>query len=107
VMPAPSQMFFDTAVYLTFVADCRAAGITAPIMPGLMVIQSYAGFKRMTAFCRSRVPAWIWETLNAAKVGRAGAAPSAPSRVIAELQAVPPPPTAALRCRGCRMRTRR
>jgi methylenetetrahydrofolate reductase (NADPH) len=61
-------MFFDTAVFLSFVKDCRAAGITVPIMPGLMVIQSYAGFKRMTAFCRSRVPTWVWETLDGVKV---------------------------------------
>jgi len=62
-----TQMFFDTAVFLTFQADCRAAGITVPIMPGIMVIQSYAGFKRMAAFCKSRVPAWVWETMDAVK----------------------------------------
>ena len=62
-------MFFDTSVYLTFVKDCRAAGIMVPIMPGIMVIQSYAGFKRMAAFCKSRVPSWVWETMDAAKVG--------------------------------------
>ena len=28
------QMFFDTDVFVQFVKDCRAAGITVPIMPG-------------------------------------------------------------------------
>ena len=30
-----TQMFFDNAVYFKFVDDCRAAGITVPIVPGL------------------------------------------------------------------------
>lgn len=62
-----TQMFFDVDVFTQFVADCRAAGITVPIVPGIMVIQAYGGFKRMTAFCRSRVPAWIVDALAAVK----------------------------------------
>ena len=42
------------------------------MIAGIMVIQTYAGFKRMSAFCKSRVPAWIWETLNAVKVREGG-----------------------------------
>ena len=29
-------------------AKCRAVGITVPIIPGIMPIQNYTGFKRMT-----------------------------------------------------------
>jgi len=130
-------MFFDVDVYLTFLADCRAHGITVPIMPGavsrvcwrivqltrsrarciiaaawprhgasspqhgpgsndacpnprftalaphcaagvtlppnthalagLMLIQSYAGFKRMVVFCKSRVPSFLHDQLDAVK----------------------------------------
>lgn len=62
-----TQMFFDVEVFLQFVRDCRAAGITVPIMPGLMLIQNYGGFNRMSAFCKSRVPAALRASLDAIK----------------------------------------
>ena len=61
-------MFFDVPLFFKFVADCRAVGITCPIVPGIMVIQNYGGFKRMTAFCKSRVPKAIYDALDAVKV---------------------------------------
>lgn len=62
-----TQMFFDVSVFESFVKACREAGIEAPILPGLMVIQAYGGLKRMTSFCKSRVPAAIWEKLDPVK----------------------------------------
>jgi 5,10-methylenetetrahydrofolate reductase len=47
-------MFFDVEVYIQFVADCRAAGIGCPIVPGIMLISKYPGFKRMTTMCKVR-----------------------------------------------------
>lgn len=51
-----TQMVFDPEVYDIFVKDCRAVGINVPILPGIMCISAYGGFKRMTTFCKSRVP---------------------------------------------------
>lgn len=51
-----SQLFYDVNVFLQFVKDCRAAGITVPILPGIMPILKYGGFKRMTFLCKTRVP---------------------------------------------------
>ena len=62
-----TQMFFDGNVFLQFVKDCRAIGINCPILPGIMVIQSYGGFNRMVAFCKSRVPAHVRAALDAVK----------------------------------------
>jgi methylenetetrahydrofolate reductase (NADPH) len=50
-----TQMFFDVEVYDHFVKACRAAGINVPIIPGIMCISNYGGFKRMIKFCKTRV----------------------------------------------------
>ena len=62
-----TQMFFEAAVFLQFVKDCRAAGITVPIQPGIMLIQSYPGFIRMVDLCKSRVPQPLKDSLEAVK----------------------------------------
>jgi methylenetetrahydrofolate reductase (NADPH) len=62
-----TQMFFDSAVFLQFVKDCRGAGINVPIVPGIMLIQNYAGFNRMIAFCKSRVPTEVRTALDEVK----------------------------------------
>ncbi|HTO07449.1 MAG TPA: methylenetetrahydrofolate reductase [NAD(P)H] [Myxococcota bacterium] len=51
-----TQLFFDNADYFAFVARARAAGITAPIVPGIMPIVSSASIRRMTALCGARLP---------------------------------------------------
>jgi len=62
-----TQMFFDTEVFLQFVRDCRAVGIAVPIQPGVMLVQSYGGFVRMTELCKSRVPVEVQSALEAVK----------------------------------------
>ena len=57
-------MFFDTKVFVSFVAACRAAGINVPILPGLMLIQNAKGFGRMTGFCSTRVPEDVARHMN-------------------------------------------
>jgi len=62
-----TQMFFEAAVFLQFVKDCRAAGIHVPIQPGIMLVQSYPGFVRMIDLCKSRVPQALKDSLEAVK----------------------------------------
>lgn len=51
-----TQMFFDVEVYGIFIKNCRNCGINVPIVPGIMCIANYGGFKRMIKFCKTRVP---------------------------------------------------
>eukprot|EP00884_Botryococcus_braunii_P012198 jgi/Botrbrau1/2097/Bobra.0093s0005.1 len=62
-----TQLFYDTDRFLKFVEDCRAIGITAPILPGIMPIMTYGGFKRMTGFCKTYVPPEILAKLEEIK----------------------------------------
>jgi len=62
-----TQMFFDTKVFGTFVKDCRKWGIDCPIVPGLMCINAYGGFAKMTKFCKTRVPAELKAKMDSIK----------------------------------------
>jgi len=62
-----TQLFYDVELFLKFVADCRSIGIRCPIVPGLMPIQTYAGFQRMTGFCKTYVPPEVAATLEGIK----------------------------------------
>ena len=52
-----TQLFFDNAVYFRFLAAARAAGVRAPILPGLMPVASLAQLDRALAFSRATAPA--------------------------------------------------
>ena len=56
---AITQYFFDTATYLRFLDRCLAAGITAPIVPGIMPVSNYAQAARFSAMCGTSVPTWL------------------------------------------------
>ena len=58
-----TQFFYDPVVFIDFVSACRATGIDCPIIPGIMPIQSYSSFEKMTTWCKTRVPVKIWEEL--------------------------------------------
>ena len=54
---AITQFFFSTDAYLRFVDKALAAGITAPILPGIMPVTSFAAIRRMSA--NTTIPAWM------------------------------------------------
>jgi methylenetetrahydrofolate reductase (NADPH) len=56
---AITQYFFDTSTYLRFLESCLAAGITAPIVPGIMPVSNYAQAVKFSALCGATVPLWL------------------------------------------------
>ncbi|CAL5394681.1 unnamed protein product [Camellia sinensis] len=62
-----TQLFYDTDIFLKFVNDCRQIGINCPIVPGIMPINNYKGFIRMTGFCRTKIPAEVTAALEPIK----------------------------------------
>ena len=56
---AITQYFFDVATYLRFLDLCLAAGISAPIVPGIMPVSNYAQAVKFSAACGTSVPAWL------------------------------------------------
>ena len=51
-----TQLFFDNEIFINYVKRWRDAGISIPIIPGIMPIQSYEGFHKMTSLCQTKVP---------------------------------------------------
>ncbi|TYH55476.1 hypothetical protein ES332_D09G237200v1 [Gossypium tomentosum] len=62
-----TQLFYDTDIFLKFVNDCRQIGITCPIVPGIMPINNYKGFVRMTGFCKTKIPDEVTAALEPIK----------------------------------------
>ena len=51
-----TQLFFDNAAFFKFGERCRAAGITVPIIPGILPALSHAQVKKFTTFCQAAYP---------------------------------------------------
>jgi methylenetetrahydrofolate reductase (NADPH) len=51
-----TQLFFDNRCYFDFVARARAAGITVPIVPGIMPITNVGSIERMTVLSGASLP---------------------------------------------------
>ena len=63
---AITQFFFEADTFLRFRDACTKAGITAPIIPGILPIQSWAGAKRFAQRCGASVPTRLDEGFTAA-----------------------------------------
>lgn len=56
---AITQFFFDVDVYFRFVDRVRAAGITVPIVPGILPVTNFARVQSFAAMCGTHIPQWL------------------------------------------------
>jgi methylenetetrahydrofolate reductase (NADPH) len=56
---AITQYFFDVEHYFRFIEKVRAAGVTIPIVPGILPVGNVAQVKKFSAMCGASVPAWL------------------------------------------------
>ncbi|ORZ15536.1 methylenetetrahydrofolate reductase-domain-containing protein [Lobosporangium transversale] len=62
-----TQLFYDVDGFLAWEKQCRSLGITCPIIPGIMPIQSYNGFRRITSLAKVRIPTEVAQALDPIK----------------------------------------
>lgn len=51
-----TQLFYDTSHFYAFTERCRRAGVTCPILPGMLPFVSYGGLQRICQLCKTYVP---------------------------------------------------
>jgi methylenetetrahydrofolate reductase (NADPH) len=56
---AITQYFYNADAYAHFVAECRALGVTIPIVPGIMPIGSFSKLARFSDSCGAEIPRWM------------------------------------------------
>lgn len=62
-----TQMFYDVDNFINWVSKCRKAGITVPIIPGIMPISTYDSFMRRAKWCEINIPPAFLEKLEPIK----------------------------------------
>ena len=62
---AITQYFFNADAYFYFVDRVRAAGVTTPILPGIMPITNYTKLARFSDACGAEIPRYIRKQLEA------------------------------------------
>jgi methylenetetrahydrofolate reductase (NADPH) len=62
---AITQYFYNADAYFRFVDDARKAGISIPIVPGIMPISNFTQLRRFSEACGAEIPRWIGKRMQA------------------------------------------
>ena len=61
---ALTQFFFDNDVFEDYLNDVRKAGITLPVLPGIMPVQNLNQLKRFASMCGASIPDFLEKRLG-------------------------------------------
>jgi methylenetetrahydrofolate reductase (NADPH) len=61
---AITQFFFDNSAFLRFRDAVAAAGIDAPLVPGIMPVTNFGGIRRFAEGCGASIPTWLAEAFE-------------------------------------------
>ena len=61
---AITQFFFDADIYLRFLDRVRGAGISVPIVPGILPVTNFRTVERFAKSCGASVPQWLRERFD-------------------------------------------
>ncbi len=61
---AITQFFFDVNAYFRFLDKVNAAGITVPIVPGILPVTNFPRVVQFSAMCNTTVPGWMAELFD-------------------------------------------
>lgn len=60
-----TQLFFDNADFFAYVDRARSAGVSVPIIPGILPALSADQLRRLLNFCKAAIPVELMESLDA------------------------------------------
>jgi methylenetetrahydrofolate reductase (NADPH) len=64
---AITQLFFENETFYRFRDDCAKAGITAPVVPGILPIEDFWKTVRFADSCSASIPDWMFKAFDHAE----------------------------------------
>lgn len=59
-----TQLFFVNEHFFSFIEKCRLAGITIPVIPGILPVTNYKTVEKMATLCKVEIPKKMAEILD-------------------------------------------
>ncbi|TWU17653.1 5,10-methylenetetrahydrofolate reductase [Novipirellula galeiformis] len=60
-----TQLFYDNADFYRFRDDCVTAGISVPIVPGILPVTNFKQALRIASMCKAAIPSVLCDAMNA------------------------------------------